>query len=216
MFTVHKAAQIVSFQSATSFISKFKVTSKKNNSKSNKNSRSGGKKGNNRSINKDKSNNEKSSDNNKSQYTGVQAIVGMDQHRKVSFKILDSKGQHHNFIINKLYYCAMEPMKIISPQHLDTMWKERDSSHQLLSPIDSVGCVLQWIHKDKAFNKLIQLIIRKQVSQMFKSSPGYQHLANYLAKHHEITYDDQAICCQAAYVIEDDTSISSDQQYDLY
>jgi hypothetical protein len=61
---------------------------------------------------------------------------------KGSYQILDSRGRHHKFIINKLYYCATSPMKILSPQHLDQIWKSKDSSHRLMSSVDSNGCIL--------------------------------------------------------------------------
>jgi hypothetical protein len=63
---------------------------------------------------------------------------------KGNFKILDSKGRQHNFIIDKFYYFQTSPMKIVSPQHLDMMWTSKNPSHQLMSAVDSDGCVLQW------------------------------------------------------------------------
>jgi hypothetical protein len=66
-------------------------------------------------------------------------IIGVGRGR---YKILDNKGRQHTFIINKLYYCATSPMKILSPQHLDLMWREKDPLHRLMSAVDSDGCIL--------------------------------------------------------------------------
>jgi hypothetical protein len=131
------------------------------------------------------------------------------------FKILDSKGRQHKFYIDKLYYCSTVPMKIISPQHLDTMWKERDPSHRLRSYVDSGGCVLQWLYKNKEFSKLIP-INKKTGVPMFKSSPGYQQVASYVARNNEITNDDQVMCCQAARIIDDDKKTSYISEYNPY
>jgi GAG-pre-integrase domain len=51
---------------------------------------------------------------------------------------------------------------------------------------------------------------------MFKSSPGYQQMANDISKHKEITNDDQVMCCQAESVIDDDKSASHVTENDPY
>jgi Reverse transcriptase (RNA-dependent DNA polymerase) len=131
------------------------------------------------------------------------------------FKILDSQGRHHNFQIDKLYYCATSPMKIISPQHLDKMWKNKNSSHRLMSAVDSDGCMLQWTYKNKIFNKFIPINKRTGVP-MFNSSPGYKRIYNYIATHPELNQDDHTMRCLAAHVIKDDKSISVETVRDAY
>jgi hypothetical protein len=126
------------------------------------------------------------------------------------YKILDNKGRQHTFVIDKLYYCATSPMKILSPQHLDMMWKAKDPQHRLMSAVDSDGCILRWTRQQKEFTKFIPINPKTGVP-MFKSSPGYQKMHRYMASNPDIIQDDQAMCCQAPKSIEDDESVSSIQ-----
>lgn len=41
------------------------------------------------------------------------------------FPILDDKGMLHQIIIPELYYCSTLPFKVISPQHLDNLWRAK-------------------------------------------------------------------------------------------
>jgi hypothetical protein len=134
---------------------------------------------------------------------------------KGKFRILDSKGRQHEFIIHELYYCATSPMKILSPQHIDNMWRQQNAGHRLMSSVDSDGCVLQWVKNNKYFTKIIP-INKKTGVPMFKSSPGYQRMANYMSSHPEIMEDEQMMCCQACHVIEDDESVSMTHEADSH
>jgi hypothetical protein len=100
-------------------------------------------------------------------------------------------------------------MKILSPQHLDLMWKAKDPQHRLMSAVDSDGCILRWTHHQQEFMKFIP-INPKTALPMFKSSPGYQRIQKYMAANPELIEDDKTMCCQAPSIIEDDdNSISS-------
>jgi hypothetical protein len=135
---------------------------------------------------------------------------------KGNFKLLDCKGQQHKFEIEKLYYCATKPMKILSPQHLDKMWKEKDSGHRLISSVDSDGCgVLRWIHQNKSFKKFIPIDKRTGVP-MFQSSPGYQRMHTYMTGNPGLEKDDQIMCCQSVQVIEDEENSISEHIEEEY
>jgi hypothetical protein len=119
------------------------------------------------------------------------------------FNILDSKEQHHKFIIDQLYYCKTIPMKVISPQHIDSMWKRKDINHRIMSAVDSDGCILRWIHKGTTYTKFIP-INNKTGVPMFTSAPRYQQRANCMKKNPEITKDEEVMCCQACKIIDED------------
>jgi hypothetical protein len=51
---------------------------------------------------------------------------------------------------------------------------------------------------------------------MFKSSLGYQRMANYISKHKEVTNNDSAMCCQIIHVIDENTKVSHDNENDPY
>jgi hypothetical protein len=61
------------------------------------------------------------------------------------YQILDSNGIKHNFIIDNLYYCPTVPVRVLSPQHLDAMWRKQTSYHRFSVMLNSEGCLMTWI-----------------------------------------------------------------------
>jgi hypothetical protein len=69
--------------------------------------------------------------------------------------ILDDEGQSCTLKIPELYFCESVPYKLISPQHLDKMWQERNIG-SFASTTDAKSTRLKWTdHEGETHTKLI-------------------------------------------------------------
>jgi GAG-pre-integrase domain len=109
-------------------------------------------------------------------------------------KVLDDKGQLHNFIIHELYYCPTLPFRVISPQHLDKMWR-RNGIGSLQEVTNSEKTQLIWKDKhDKQYTLTIKHNTVKGVP-IFQSAPGVHNFINFMSTNTKILHDDQQLLC---------------------
>jgi hypothetical protein len=123
------------------------------------------------------------------------------------YRILDSSGIKNNFIIDNLYYCPTVPVRVLSPQHLDAMWRKRNSDNRFSVMVNSEGCLMTWTKSGKTYHKYAK-IHHGSVVPIFKSAQGYENAVNYLATIGDIFDDYQCKCCASLTTIPDDEIVT--------
>ena len=96
------------------------------------------------------------------------------------FKITDELGQVCELPVERLYYCKSAPVKILSPQHLDKMWREQNKKNKFEATINSDGCVINWTLNGSYHNKIIKIDGKTGVP-VCKTAPGFKAAHDYFA-----------------------------------
>jgi hypothetical protein len=71
-----------------------------------------------------------------------------------SFAIIDDDGQNCEIKIKQLYYYSSASVKILSPQHVDKMWRDDDNKNFFTATINSDGCKIEWMFKGHPHSRL--------------------------------------------------------------
>jgi Reverse transcriptase (RNA-dependent DNA polymerase) len=107
-----------------------------------------------------------------------------------NFVLLDDQGMKCKIRIPELYYCSTAPYRIISPQHLDSMWRERGigtfkestcGTHTKISWVDEYG---------DSHTKTINHTTKSGVP-VCVTAPCYDKYKEFLAQHQEYGYEEQ-------------------------
>jgi hypothetical protein len=70
--------------------------------------------------------------------------------------LLDDLGEECEIMIPELYYCSTSPYRIISPQHLDKLWRENKLG-EFMESTNSTGTQIQWVdHTGRKHTKAIK------------------------------------------------------------
>ena len=109
---------------------------------------------------------------------------------KGSFRITEEGGATVELPVDKLYYCSSAPVKILSPQHLDKMFRKKNNKNYFRASVDSDGCNIQWAFNGKEHYKIITINGKTGVP-LCKTAPGYSKIARYITNNTAILEDEE-------------------------
>jgi Reverse transcriptase (RNA-dependent DNA polymerase) len=118
-----------------------------------------------------------------------------------AFSIVDDSGKNCKLQINSLYYCGSAPVKIISPQHIDKMWRNKNANNFFTATINSDGCSIQWRLDNQLHSKTIT-INRKTGLPICKTAPGYKRAASFYVANKKLLDDEVSMISN--FVIRDE------------
>ena len=134
---------------------------------------------------------------------------------KGRFRITEEEGAVVELPIDRLYYCSTAPVKIISPQHLDKMFKINSSKDYFRASIDSNGCTIKWALQGKEHYKQLK-INNKTGVPVCKTAPGFNNVLKYIKSNVTIMDDEnKMIINMSAYNKQDNMEPPLIQQYDI-
>jgi Reverse transcriptase (RNA-dependent DNA polymerase) len=114
---------------------------------------------------------------------------------KGTYKILDDNGVLHVFQIPELYYCKTVPYRVISPQHLDRMWKQKKIG-RMKEVTNSECTIISWSNNNgKVFQKTIDHKNTSEVPLM-RTAPSYNKYQKHLTSlSSQLISDERIACC---------------------
>jgi hypothetical protein len=127
---------------------------------------------------------------------------------KGRFTIIDDTGQNCVLPIAKLYYSASAPVKILSPQHIDKMWRQENQNNKFEATINNDGCVVSWQRNNQLHSKLIK-INKNTGIPICKTAPGYKNATKFFANN-AIMFDDERGMIAALTTYENSETQQSD------
>ena len=105
------------------------------------------------------------------------------------FSITDELGQICELPVDRLYYCSSAPVKILSPQHLDKMWRAQHKNNKFEATVNSDGCTIRWKLDNTVHTKFIKIDGRTGVP-VCKTAPGFKKAREYFAAN-ALSFDDE-------------------------
>ncbi len=139
----------------------------------------------------------------------VTGVLGEEQkatitlHGPGNFFIMDDAGEICKIYIPDLYYCETVPYRLLSPQHIDRVWKENKMG-SMKSTTDNTGTVLQWT--DTTGTAHVKTIPHTSISHLpiCYTAPSYREYSDFLRSYHD--QEDDRLCACMAHVQPHDTT----------
>jgi Reverse transcriptase (RNA-dependent DNA polymerase) len=108
-----------------------------------------------------------------------------------TFYIMDDAGEICPIQMTELYFCDTVPYRLISPHHLDTMWRQYKQG-EFTSTTNNNGTLLTWVDKfGSKHTKTIKHTNKSHVPLCY-AAPDYQGYKNFLQSYQDT--DDAQMC----------------------
>ncbi len=155
----------------------------------------------------------------KNTHKPVTGVLGNDNKALISlygpgtFYIMDDAGESCDIEIPDLHYCATVPYRLLSPQHVDRVWRQHGMG-TMKSTTDTTGTVLEWTDSTGSYHtKTIQHTSQSNLPLCY-TAPSYRGYDNFLRSYQDL--DDNRLCaCMAEIQQENNNYTTTDEVHSL-